>query len=88
MLFAPGERAKASERAVAIALSMAVKLSSPELAYVPERFRAPDGTSQFAPAASWQYTTAELLDAEARLLDAGRDTSGPAVGYGTVGSSL
>jgi conjugative relaxase-like TrwC/TraI family protein len=84
VLFVPGERAKASERAVGIALVMAVKLSPPELSHVPERFRAPDGTSQFAPAASWQYTTAELLAAEARLLDAGRDGSGPAVSYGTV----
>ncbi len=84
VLFAPGERAKVSERAAVLALSMAVKLSPPELSHVPERFRAPDGTSQFAPATSWQYTTAELLEAEARLLDAGRDTSGPGVSYGTV----
>jgi len=84
VLFAHGERAKASERAVGIALSMAVKLSPPEFSHVPERFRAPDGASQFALATSWQFTTAELLDAEARLLGAGRDTSGPVVGYGTV----
>jgi len=84
VLFAPSERAKVSERAVDLAVGMAVKLSPPELSHVPERFRAPDGTSQFAPATSWQYTTAELLDAEARLLDAGRGTSGPAVSYGTV----
>ena len=84
VLFAPGERAKVSERAVGIALGMAVKLSPPELSHVPERFRASDGTSQFAPASSWQYTTAELLEAEARLLHAGRDTSGPAVVYGTI----
>ena len=84
VLFAPGERAKVSERAVGVALSMAKKLSPPEFTHVPERFRVPDGTSQFAPATSWQYTTVELLEAEARLLEAGRDTSGPAVGYGTV----
>jgi conjugative relaxase-like TrwC/TraI family protein len=84
VLFAPGERTKVSGRAVELALGMAVKLSPPELAHVPAHFRAPDGTSQFAPATTWQYTTAELLDAEARLLDAGRDTSGPKVGYETV----
>jgi conjugative relaxase-like TrwC/TraI family protein len=84
VLFAPGERTKVSERAVEAALGMAVKLSPPELAHVPARFRAPDGTSQFAPATAWQYSTAELLEAEARLLDAGRDTSGPTVTYGTV----
>jgi conjugative relaxase-like TrwC/TraI family protein len=84
VLFAPGERTKVSGRAVELALGMAVKLSPPELAHVPARFRTPDGTSQFAPAATWQYTAAELLDAEARLLDAGRDRSGPKVGYETV----
>jgi len=84
VLFAPGERTKVSERAVEAALDMAVKLSPPELAHVPAHFRAPDGTSQFAPATTWQYTTGELLEAEARLLDAGRDSSGPVVSYGTV----
>ena len=41
VVFAPGERAKAADRAVELAASMAVKLSPPELAHVPERFRAP-----------------------------------------------
>ena len=84
VLFARGERAEVSERAADIALGMAVRLSPPELSHVPERFRAPDGTSQFAPATSWQYTTAELLEAEARMMEAGRDASGPVVSYGTV----
>ena len=66
---------------------MAVKLSPPELAHVPERFRAPDGTSQFAPASSWKFTTAEVLRAEARLLDAGRDTSGPKVSHSAVAAA-
>ncbi len=48
----------------------------PELSHVSERLRDPDATSQFARATSWQYTTAELLGAEARLLEAGRGTSG------------
>ena len=87
VLFAPDERTKVSERAVEAALGMAVKLSPPELAHVPAVFRAPDGTSQFAPATTWQYSTAELLEAEAHLLDAGRDRSGPVVSYGTVAGS-
>ena len=87
VVFAPGERAKAADRALGLAASMAVKLSPPELAHVPERFRAPDGTSQFAPASSWKLTTAEVLSAEARLLDAGRDTSGPKVAYGAVATA-
>jgi conjugative relaxase-like TrwC/TraI family protein len=82
--FAPGERAKAADRVVELAVSMAIKLSPPELAHVPKRFRVPDGTSQFSPASSWKFTTTAVLQAEARLLDAGRDTSGPKVRYGTV----
>ena len=66
VLFARGERAKVSERAVGLALGRAVKLSLPERTHVPKRFRAPDGTSQFAPAPSWHYTTAEPRVAEAR----------------------
>jgi len=70
VLFARGERAKVSERAVGLALGRAVKLSLPERTHVPKRFRAPDGTSQFARAASWQYATAELLEAVAAGLPA------------------
>ncbi|HZT66199.1 MAG TPA: MobF family relaxase [Acidimicrobiales bacterium] len=84
VLFARGERARVAERAVALALSMAVKLTPPELTHVPERFRSPDGSSQFAPAAVWAYTTADLLDAEARLLAASRNGSGPRLGFETV----
>jgi conjugative relaxase-like TrwC/TraI family protein len=84
VVFAAGERSKVADRVLELALPMAVKLSPPELAHVPERFRAPDATSQFCPASSWKFTTKEVLQAEARLLDAGRDTSGPKVSYGTV----
>ncbi len=84
VLFASGERTRVSERAAVAAMRMAVKLSPPELAHVPAVFRAPDGTNQFAPATTWQYTTAELLEAEARLLDVGRDVSGPVASYGTL----
>jgi conjugative relaxase-like TrwC/TraI family protein len=84
VLFARGERATVAERAVGLALDMAVKITPTELVHVPERFRTPDRVSQFSPAASWQYTTRDLLDAEARLLDAGRDTAAPTVSYGAV----
>jgi hypothetical protein len=84
VLFAPGQRTQVAERAVELALGMAVKLTPPELAHVPQRFRAPDGASQFAPANTWQYSTADLLAAEARLLDAGRDSSGAVASYETV----
>jgi hypothetical protein len=84
VLFLPRERARVAERAVELALGMAVKLTPPELSHVPQRFRASDGTSQFAPANTWQYSTADLLAAEGRLLDAGRDSSGPVANCETV----
>ncbi len=82
--FARGERALVADRAVSLALGIAVKVTPPEILHVPEHFRTPDGVSQFAPAAGWKYTTQDLLDAEARLLAAGRNTTGPTASYGTI----
>jgi hypothetical protein len=48
-VFAPRERGKAADRAVELAVSMAVKLSPPELAHVPERFRAPTARASSPP---------------------------------------
>jgi len=42
------------------------------LAHTPERFTRPDRTSKFRARGFEVYTTQALLDAEARLLDAGR----------------
>lgn len=84
--FASGERARVAERVVEQALDMAVKITPLELSHVPNRFRSPDGTSQFSPRSSWRYTTQDLLDAEGRLLDAGRDSTGPRVSVATVAS--
>jgi len=75
VLFAPDERTKVSERAVEAALGMAVKLSPPELA-TSRPSSAPRRHQPVRPATTWQYSTAELLEAEAHLLDAGRDRSG------------
>ena len=89
VLFAPGERAKVAERAVERGLwAWPSSSRRPSWPTCPSASGAPDGTSQFAPASTWQYTTAELLEAEARLLDAGRDTSGPVASYGTVAAGL
>ncbi|MDP9441145.1 MAG: relaxase domain-containing protein, partial [Actinomycetota bacterium] len=82
--FARGERSRVAERAVDAALSMAVNITPPDLLSVPETIRTPDGASQLRPPTSWLYTTQELLDAEARLLAAGRDATGPRVCVATV----
>ncbi len=46
--------------------------------------RRADGTSRFRAKGHEIYTTAVLLEAEARLLEAGRETDGPSVATGTV----
>jgi hypothetical protein len=57
----------------------ALLISPPELAHTPAAFQRPDGTSRFRPRGSEIYTTQDLLDAETRLLDAGRSVGGPSV---------
>lgn len=54
-----------------------VLLTAPPPAATPAVFRRADGSSQFQPEFGAVYTSAALLDAEARLLDASRTISGP-----------
>ncbi|GEN80246.1 MobF family relaxase [Actinotalea fermentans] len=56
-----------------------VLLTPPEVAPVPTALRRHDGGSAFRPHRSERYTSQRLLDAEARLLAAGRDRNGPAL---------
>jgi conjugative relaxase-like TrwC/TraI family protein len=72
-------RLAATAQVVDAAIESSVLLNPSELATTPEAFRRPDGTSMFAHKHAEQYTSRALLDAEARLLDAGRDTTGPIV---------
>ncbi len=53
-------------------------------AHVPRRYQRPDGSSRLRPESRTAYTTQALLDAEARLLEAGRATNGPSVPVATV----
>lgn len=76
---APGDRVAVAERITALALAQTVPLTPPEVGYVPEELRRPDGTSRFRPRDSELFTTQALLDAEARLLAAGRALDAPAV---------
>jgi conjugative relaxase-like TrwC/TraI family protein len=83
--FAPGEhRFEVIERTVNIALGSSLQVTPPELLHVPERYRRADGTSLLRPADHYLYTTEALLDAEQRLLDAGRRTGGPHVAVAAV----
>ncbi len=75
----PGDRVAVAERVTTLGLQRAIALTPPEVGYVPEELRRPDGTSRFRPRDSNLYTTQALLDAEERLLAAGRAAHGPAV---------
>jgi conjugative relaxase-like TrwC/TraI family protein len=73
------DRMAVVERTTDLAVGEALLISPPELAHTPAALQRPDGTSRFRPRGSEIYTTQDLLDAEARLLDAGRCVSGPSV---------
>jgi conjugative relaxase-like TrwC/TraI family protein len=75
----PDDRIAVAERTADLAAAMALQLSAPELHHTPARFRRADGGSKFRGTGTAIFTTRALLDAEARLLNAGRDSSGPAV---------
>jgi conjugative relaxase-like TrwC/TraI family protein len=80
----PEDRVSVAERTTDLALADALMVSAPELHHTPARFRRADGTSRFRGIGMEVYTTRALLDAEARLLAAGRDTTAPTVGRWTV----
>jgi conjugative relaxase-like TrwC/TraI family protein len=78
------DRMAVVERTVGLALAEVLLISALEMAHSPARFTRPDGTSQFRARGFEVYTTQALLDAEARLLEAGRSTQSPRVGIGIV----
>ena len=80
----PEERLVVAERTTELALGGSLMVSAPELLHVPERYRRGDGASMLRPADHLVYTTESLLDAEQRLLDAGRQTSAPTLRVETV----
>jgi ATP-dependent exoDNAse (exonuclease V) alpha subunit len=80
----PEDRITVAERTADLALAQSLLISAPELHHTPERLRRADGTSRFRAKGHEVYTTATLLEAEARLLEAGRQTDGPVVTMGNV----
>ncbi|MCL2419607.1 MAG: relaxase domain-containing protein, partial [Conexibacteraceae bacterium] len=78
------DRMAVAQRSADLALGESVMVSAPELHHVPERYVLPDGTSMLRPADQLLYTTSSLLDAEHKLLDAGRRVDGPTVSRGAV----
>ena len=66
-------------RLIAAVEARSVLISAPPAASTPPVFRRPDGTSQFCPEFGAVYTSRTVLEAEARLHDAGRSLAGPRV---------
>jgi conjugative relaxase-like TrwC/TraI family protein len=63
-----------------------LRITPPEIASSPEAFQRNDGTSVFRPRHSIVFTSSELLDAEARLLERAADQTGPKVALVTLRS--
>ena len=70
-------RDEATAAVVAAVAARSVLLTPPEAAPTPPGLRRADGSSVFRPHRADRYTCQASLDAEARLLAAGRDTTGP-----------
>jgi conjugative relaxase-like TrwC/TraI family protein len=77
--------ASASDREAVIGLVVeaaeraSLRITPPELAPTPASFLRADGTSVLRPKHATVFTSTELLDAEARLLERAADTTGPRV---------
>jgi hypothetical protein len=75
----PDERVAVAERTTHFALDATLRITPPELAHTPKQFQRPGRTSRFRHTGSELFTSRALLDAEARLLDAGRATAAPTI---------
>jgi conjugative relaxase-like TrwC/TraI family protein len=80
----PEDRIAGVERTADLAAGQSLLISATELHHTPERFRRPDGTTRFRAKGHEIYTTAALLEAESRLLEAGQRIDGPATTLDTV----
>jgi conjugative relaxase-like TrwC/TraI family protein len=83
----PEDRIAVVERTADLAAGQSLLISATELHHTPERFRRPDGTTRFRAKGHEIYTTAALLEAESRLLEAGQRIDGPVVTMGTVATA-
>ena len=73
----PADRIAVAEKTATYAAERAVMLTPPDLGIVPNALRRADGSSKFRARNSELYATQELLDAEARLLEAAAAMDGP-----------
>jgi conjugative relaxase-like TrwC/TraI family protein len=80
----PRDAVETAQRAVVMAVSDALLLTAPELHHVPKALRRKQGHSRLRPTGHEIYTSTVLLEAEDRLLRAGRDTHAPQISTATV----
>jgi conjugative relaxase-like TrwC/TraI family protein len=80
----PDDRVAVTERITTLAAEQSLALGQPQTHHTPAAYLRTDGSSRLHPESRAVYTTQALLDAEKRLLDAGRTTTGPSVGVATV----
>jgi len=80
----PTERILTAARATDLAVAQALLITTPNLNHTPRFLLRADGTSKFRGTGHWLYTSATLLDAEARLLDAGQRLDAAVVSSATV----
>jgi conjugative relaxase-like TrwC/TraI family protein len=80
----PQDRVAVAERITTLATEQSLSLAQPQIHHTPAVYLRADGSSRLRPESRTIYTTQTLLDAEKRLLDAGRTTTGPEVSVATV----
>ena len=80
----PDDRVAVAEHITELAVARSVVLTPPAMHHTPERYIRPDGSSRLSPKSHLVYTTESLLEAEARLLEAGRQLGGPQVSTAVV----
>jgi hypothetical protein len=80
----PDDRVAVAEHITDLAVARSVVLTPPSMHHTPERYIRPDGSSRLQPRNHLIYTTEVLLEAEDRLLEAGREHGAPRVSTATV----
>jgi conjugative relaxase-like TrwC/TraI family protein len=80
----PDDRVAVAEHITDLAVARSVVLTPPAMHHTPERYVRPDGSSRLQPRNHLVYTTEVLLEAEDRLLEAGREHGAVRVSTATV----
>jgi conjugative relaxase-like TrwC/TraI family protein len=80
----PAERILTAARATDLAVNQALLITTPNLHHTPRFLLRANGTSRFQGTGHFLYTSTTLLDAEARLLDAGQRLDAAVVSSATV----